>query len=87
MDWRQRLAAYNKAKAERDRAWALFDDAYALYLTAARHPTRPLAPMTLGVELARQRALRTTRRFKVAEFQLTQGRNLDEVIWSLPDDI
>jgi hypothetical protein len=40
-----------------------------------------------GVELARRRLVLVSRRLESATLALTAGRPLDEVLWSLPDDI
>jgi hypothetical protein len=87
MDWRQRLAAYDDAKAEFDQATRLFTEAVGRFEAARPQAAQRLAPLILGVELARRRALRQSQRLREAEYRLTQGRPLDEVLWSLPDEI
>ncbi len=87
MDWRQRLADYGRAKAEYDRAERLLAESLARYDTARRGRDRPLDPLVMGVGLARRRAVRESRRLDEATYRLTHGRPLDEVLWSLPDEI
>jgi hypothetical protein len=87
MDWRQRLADYHRAKAEFARAGRLLANTLVRHDPARRAGDQPTDPMILGVALARWRALRASRRLMQATFKLTYGRPLDEVLWSLPDDI
>jgi hypothetical protein len=87
MDWGEELAIYSFAKAEFDRAQFLLEEAVAHFETARRKATVSLAPLILGVELARRRALRQSRNLDAATYRFTRGRPLDEVLWSLPDDI
>jgi hypothetical protein len=87
MDWLQRLADYSRAKAEHDRAERLLAESLTRYDTARRAQEEPLDPLVMGVDLARQRTVRNVRRLNEATFRLTRGRPLDEVLWSLPDEI
>ncbi|THD54142.1 hypothetical protein [Phenylobacterium sp.] len=87
MDWGEELAIYSFAKAEFDRAHCLLEQAMARFETARSDETASLAPLILGVELARRRALRQSRHLDAATYRFTNGRALDEVLWSLPDDI
>jgi hypothetical protein len=87
MDWGEELAIYSFAKAEFDRAQGLLEQAVTRFEAARRDATTPLAPLILGVELARRRAVRQSHNLDAATFRFTNGRPLEEVLWSLPDDI
>ena len=87
MDPGEELAIYAFAKAEFDRAHSLLEQAVRRFEAARSDPEVSLAPLILGVELARRRAYRQSRNLDAATFRFTSGRPLDEVMWSLPDDI
>ena len=87
MNWRLRLADYNRAKVEFARAERLLAGALVSYADAHRNGDRPVDPLALGVELARRRALRESRRLTQATFALTRGRPVHEALWSPPDDL
>ncbi|THD58954.1 hypothetical protein [Phenylobacterium sp.] len=88
MDWRQDLADYDRAKAGMAQAEILLADSLAAFGAArdGAHRLQDLSPAILGVELARRRLRVRVRRFEAAEYRLTGGRPIDEVLWSLPDD-
>lgn len=88
MDWRGRLADYNDARFAHSRAERLLADAVLRHEIACMSGDAPaLAPLSSGVDLARRRARREDARLARATARLTGGRSLDEVLWSLPDDI
>jgi hypothetical protein len=87
MDWRQRLADYDRAKAEYDRAERLLAESLTRYEAARRGQDQQLHALVMGVALARRRAVRESQHLEAATFRLTHGRPLDEVLWSLPDEI
>jgi hypothetical protein len=85
--WRARLSEYDEAKLAQGRAERLLADAIFHHDIARQSRARPLAPLAEGVELARRRLRREERRLSEATVRLTQGRSLDEVLWSLPDEL
>ena len=87
MDWGGNLAIWSHAKAEFERAHSLLAQAVSRFEAARNDSAAPLAPLILGVELARRRAAHRSRSLALATFRLTNGRPLDEALWSLPDDI
>jgi hypothetical protein len=87
VDWGEELAIYSFAKAEFDRAQYWLEDAVTRFETARRDASMSLAPLILGVELARRRVDRQSRKLGEATFRFTDGRPIDEVMWSLPDDV
>jgi hypothetical protein len=87
MDWRRRIADYDAARRAHENAERLLAEALSRRDAAlAPGGGAPLA-LAAGVDLARRRARRDEHRFAQATFQLTRGRALDEVLWSLPDEI
>jgi hypothetical protein len=87
MTWRARLSEYDDAKLAQGRAERLLADAIFHHDIARQSGARPLEPMAAGVELARRRVRREERRLAEATVRLTRGRSLDEVLWSLPDEL
>jgi hypothetical protein len=85
--WRKELSEYDEAKLALGRAERLLADAIFHHDIARQSGARPLGPMAAGVELARRRALREERHLAQARLRLTRGRPLDEVLWSLPDEV
>ncbi len=87
MDWRRRLADYNSAQAAHVSAERLLAAAVDAGETALQAGSQATGSVVLGVALARKRVLRARRRLARATLELTGGRPLEEVLWSLPDDI
>jgi hypothetical protein len=86
-DWRERLAAYNHVTWDLEDAQTLLTRATKACETVRTDPGRDLAPFILGVELADSRVETLKRQLRAAEYRLTGGRPLDEVLWSSPDDL
>jgi hypothetical protein len=86
-DWRERLAAYNRVKWDLEDAQTLLTRATKACETARTYPGCDLTPFILGVELADSRVETLKRQLCAAEYRLTAGRPLDEVLWSSPDDL
>jgi hypothetical protein len=87
MDWRRKLTAYSDAQAELRRAERLLTNARARVDAARATGDQAIGARVLGADLAHRRAARDARRLRLATFDLTHGRPLDEVLWSAPDDI
>ncbi|HEX5263789.1 MAG TPA: hypothetical protein VFW13_09690 [Phenylobacterium sp.] len=87
MDWGGDLAIWSQARAEFEHAHGLLAQAVTRFEAARNEKAAALAPLILGIELARRRAARRSRSLACATFRLTNGRPLDEVLWSLPDDL
>jgi hypothetical protein len=87
VDPRARLAEYDAAKLAQRRAERLLADAIFHHDIARQSGARPLGPMAAGVELAKRRVRCAERQLAQATWRLTQGRSLDEVLWSLPDEL
>jgi hypothetical protein len=87
MEWARRLADYDVAKRDHLGAQRLLADAVFRYEIARMAGAAALAPIMAGVDLALRRARRDERRLAEAAVHLTQGRDLDEVLWSVPDEV
>lgn len=87
MDWRTKLAEYDAAKLAQRRAERLLADAIFHHDIARQSGEKHLEPMAAGIELARRRVRCAEHHLDQATWRLTQGRSLDEVLWSLPDEL
>jgi hypothetical protein len=87
IDWRQLLAAYNHAKASRERAAQALQDVLASLDLDKPGTSQPHDARLMGGELARMREARESRGLRQATSNLTQGRPLYQALWSLPVDI
>jgi hypothetical protein len=82
-EWRTRLADYDRANAALRRTESQLEAAFA---ARAAHP-EGAAAFCLGVRLAQHRRAEAERYAAEAAFRLTGARSIDEVMWSVPDEI
>jgi hypothetical protein len=88
MDRREELAAYARTRAEAAQAEVLLIDSLSVYQAASDSGAiERLAAGGHGVVLARRRLWARDRAAQLAQMRLTGGRSIDEVMWSLPDDL